>query len=111
MPADRTLTFVDIFDAWAGAREYGSKNPDLSEHHTRRYVAFSKAFGVDLNSEPADAPPAPEWAVETLARFGRGDGAAGEGWHEWVHRLALQTAEGERSVHSPFSGYLEARSG
>jgi hypothetical protein len=109
VPANRTFAFAHLFDAWSGAREYGLKHPDLAEHHTRRYAAFSKAFGVDLNTEPTSAPPVPEWAVETLARFGRRHGdAAGEGWHEWVHRLALQTEERGRSIHSPFSAYLEA---
>lgn len=109
MPTAREYAFADLFDAWSGFREYGSKPPDLAEHHTRRYAAFSKAFGVDLGEEPTEAPPVPEWAVETLTRFGGGDPAArADGWHDWVHRLALQIEERGRAVHSPFSGYLEA---
>lgn len=67
MPTDRDLSLSDLFDAWAGAREYGSKHPDLAEHHTRRYAAFSKAFGVDLGEEPIDAPLG---VIAANARFG-----------------------------------------
>ncbi|MDO9410071.1 hypothetical protein [Patulibacter sp.] len=109
MATARDYAFSDLFDAWSGFREYGSKHPDLAEHHTRRYAAFSKAFGVDLGEVPIDAPPVPEWAVETFTRFGGGDlESRAEDWPEWLHRLALQVEERGRSIYSPFSSYLEA---
>ena len=77
----------DFVRSWLLQRKYRDAHADLKSCHETAFAAFSKAFGIDLNTPPDN----PE-------RFPDDDG---------LHRLFLGVAHAYEMTRSPFSGYLQ----
>lgn len=87
-PTERTFDRSALIRAWLSHREYRNAHVDLKSYHELALAAFSKAFGIDLDTPPANKEGFPD--------------------ENGLHGLFLQVVHAYENTVSPFSGYLEA---
>ena len=85
--SSRTFDISDLVRAWLSQREYRNAHADLKSYHKAVLAAFSKAFGIDLNTPPDNKEGFPD--------------------EDGLHGLFLKVAHSYESTRSPFSCYME----
>lgn len=106
------IAFKDLVTAWRDERRWRDAHVDLSRYYGVRYLAYSKAFGADLNRCPDPSPPLPAWMdrffAEEIALHEAIEDRARRGWASAIHRLALRVDKQDRAIEVPTGGYMEA---
>lgn len=82
---EKTYDRSDLILTWFQMRKYRTAHDDIRDFHSRAYVAFSKAFGIDLDVPPTNSPILDE------------DGLYG---------LFLSITSAYERVRSPFAAYM-----
>lgn len=83
--SEPTFDRSDLILAWLTRRRYRNAHEDLRSYHDAVATAFSKAFGIDLDTLPEREPSSEE---------------------NGLHGLFLNIVDSYEDVRSPFSNYM-----